>query len=114
MVNFVSSAAYADDLVAFANNLQSLQNQLNKLDKYCEWAGMDLGVQKCAIIGCPNKSKMKPENFKTQIQNHNISYRNQLIPFLHQNEPYIYLGTQLVPSLKWKLQTHITTNKVVD
>jgi len=75
---------------------------------------MDLGVQKCAIRRCPNKSKTKPETFKTQIQNQNISYRNQSIHVLHQNEPYVYLGIQLVPSLKWKLQAHITTNKVID
>ena len=108
----ISSAAYADDLATLTNNLQSLQTQLNKLDKFCAWAGMDLGVQKCAITGCPNKSKLSPEKFKTQIQNHNISYRNQPIPVLHQNEPYIYLGIQLIPTLKWKLQTHITTNKL--
>jgi hypothetical protein len=109
----ISSAAYADDLAAITNNLKSLQTQLNKLDKFCEWAGMDLGVQKCAITGCPNKSKLKPEKFKILIQNHNISYRNQQIPVLHQNEPYTYLGIQLVPSLKWNLQTHITTNKLI-
>ena len=34
--------------------------------------------------------------------------------YLHQNEPYIYLGIQLVPSLKWKLQTHISTTKIID
>src|ERR1700689_726102 len=36
----ISSAAYADDLAAISDNLQSLQIQLEKLDKYCEWAGM--------------------------------------------------------------------------
>ena len=51
----ISSAAYADDLAAITNNLQSIQIQLHRLDKYCEWAGMDLGVPKCAITGCPNK-----------------------------------------------------------
>ena len=110
----ISSAAYADDLAAITNNLQSLQIQLNKLDKYCEWAGMDLGVPKCAITGCPNKSKTKPDTFKTKIQAQNINYRNQPLPILHQNEPYVYLGIQLVPSLKWKLQTHITTTKIID
>ena len=56
----ISSAAYADDLAAIANKLDSLQKQLNKLDKFCEWAGMDLGIPKCAVTGCPNKSKMNP------------------------------------------------------
>ena len=73
---------------------------------------MELGVLKCAITGCPNKSKIKPDTFKAKIQAQNISYRNQPLPVLHQNEPYVYLGIQLVPSLKCKLQTHITTTKV--
>ena len=64
----ISSAAYADDLAAIANKLKSLQIQLNILDKFCEWAGMDLGIPKCAIIGCPNKSKVSPLAFKIQIQ----------------------------------------------
>ena len=55
----ISSAAYADDLVAITTNLQSIQTQLNKLDKYCEWAGMDLGVPKCAVTGCPIKNKTR-------------------------------------------------------
>ena len=51
----ISSAAYADDLAAITNNLQSIQTQLNKLEKYCEWTGMNLEIPKCAITGCPNK-----------------------------------------------------------
>jgi hypothetical protein len=75
---------------------------------------MDLGIFKCAIIGCHNKSKMNPPNFKTFITTQNIHYRNQPIPILYQDEPYTYLGIQLVPSLKWKLQIHITTTKLTN
>ena len=32
----ISSAAYAHDLATIANKLETLQTQLNKLDKYCE------------------------------------------------------------------------------
>ena len=96
----INSAAYADDLAIIANKLESLQIQLNKLDKFCEWAGMDLGIPKCAITGCSNKSRLNQETFKAQIQVTNITYRNQPIPVLHQNESYVYLGIQLVPSLK--------------
>ena len=73
---------------------------------------MDVGVPKCAITGCPNKSKMNPTAFKAHLQINNVKYRNQPIPALHQNEPYIYLGTSLVPTLKWKLQIHNTTTKL--
>jgi len=93
----ISLTTYADDLAALANNFQSIQTHLNKLDKFCEWTGMELGVPKCAITGCPNKSKLKPNSFKTHITSQNISYRQQPIYVLHQNESYIYLGTQLVP-----------------
>ena len=110
----INSAAYADDLAIITNKLTSLQSQLNKLDKYCEWAGMDLGITKCAITRCPNKSKMNQKTFKAQIQATNITYRNQPIPVLHQNEPYVYLGIQLIPSLKWKIQTHATTTKLIN
>ena len=47
----INMATYADDFAIIANKLTSLQSQLSKLDKYCEWAGMDLGITKCAITG---------------------------------------------------------------
>ena len=110
----INTAVYADDLAIIANNLTSVQSQLNKLDKYCEWAGMDLGITKCAITGCPNKSKKNQETFKAQIQVTNITYRNQPLPVQHQNDPYVYLGIQLIPSLKWKIQIHATTTKLIN
>ena len=110
----INTAAYADDLAIIANKLTTIQPQLNKLDKYCEWTGMDLGITKCAITGCPNKSKMNQETFKAQIQATNITYRNQPIPILHQNKPYVYLGIQLIPLLKWKIQIHTTTTKLIN
>ena len=75
---------------------------------------MDLGITKCAITRCSNKSKMNQETFKAQIQATNITYRNQPIPILHQNEPYLYLGIQLIPLLKWKIQIHVTTAKLIN
>jgi hypothetical protein len=109
----ISSAAYADDLATIANKLKSLQIQLNKLDKFCKWAGMDLGIPKCAMTGCPNKSKMNPITFKALIQYTNINYRNQPLPVLDQHKPYTYLGINLAPSPKWKTQISTTTSKVI-
>jgi hypothetical protein len=51
----ITSAAYDDDLVVVSNQTSSIQPQLHKLDKFCEWAGMDLGIPKCAITGSTNK-----------------------------------------------------------
>jgi hypothetical protein len=74
---------------------------------------MDLGVPKCAVTGCPNKSKLNPTTFKALIQSTNINYRNQPIPILNQHEPYTYLGINLAPSLKWKTQINTTIAKVI-
>ena len=73
---------------------------------------MDLNLSKYAITGCPNKSKLKPNIFRAYIQFQNITYKTQTFPILIQNEPYTYLGIQLIPSLKWNLQKEITINKV--
>ena len=74
---------------------------------------MDLGIPKCLNTGCPNKSKASPLAFKIEIQAANINYKNEPIPILNQNEPYIYLRINLAPSLKWKTQIHTTTTKVI-
>ena len=109
----LNSAAYVNGLAVISNNLTSLQHQLNKLDKFYEWARMDLDIPKYTITGCPNKTKLNPQAFKTHIKNININFRNQPIPILSQHEPYVYLGINLVPSLQWKTQTHITTTKLI-
>ena len=110
--NTISSTAYADDLVIISSNIAHIQPQLEKINKFCQWANMGLGSTKCALTGCPNKSKLAPHKFTNFLQNQNISFRNQAIPILHQNEPYKYLGIYMVPSLTWKIQTHATTTKI--
>jgi hypothetical protein len=109
----INLAAYADNLVILTNKLESLQPQINKIDRFCQWAGMDLGIAKCAIIGCPNNQYMPPRTFKGYIQTKNIKYKNQPIPVLHQDEPYTYLGIHLVPSLKWTIQKNVTMTKLI-
>jgi hypothetical protein len=59
------------------------------------------------------KNTLKTLGVKAYIQSYNIKYRNQPIPVLHQNEPYVYLGIQLIPSLKWKAQQAIIMNKLI-
>jgi hypothetical protein len=109
----LNSAAYVDDLAIITSDIKHIQPQINKIDKFCQWAGMELGIPKCAITGCPNNKPMLATTYKAYIQSHNIKYRNQPIPVLHQNESYVYLGIQLSPSLKWKTQQTITMNKLI-
>ena len=110
--NTISSAAYANDLVIISSNIAHIQPQLEKINKFCQWASMELGINKCALTGCPNKSKLAPQKFTTFLQNQNINFQSQPIPILHQNEPYKYLGIYMVPSLTWKIQRHATTTKI--
>ena len=110
----LNSAAYADDLAVISNNATSIQQQLDKLDRYCEWAGMNLGIPKCAITCCLNKSKLNVQVFKTHLASININFRNQPIPILSQHEPYVYLRINLVSALQWKTQTHVTTTKLIN
>jgi hypothetical protein len=56
----ISSTAYANDLAVLFHNIKDIQTQLNKIDKFCTSVGMDVGINKCAITGCPNKSKITP------------------------------------------------------
>jgi hypothetical protein len=58
----------------------------------CREISMDLSIPKCALTGSPNQTKMNRLTFKALLQIKNISFRNQPIPVLHQNEQYLYLG----------------------
>ena len=106
-----TTSAYADDLAILSDTIHNIQPQITKLQKFAEWAHMDLNLAKCAITGCPNRSKLKPNTFKAFIQSQQITYKNKNFPTLTQNEPYTYLGIQLIPSLKWNLQKEITLKK---
>lgn len=52
--------------------MHSIQIQPNKLDKYCEWAQMDLGSQNAQSLDAPIVQKTKLALFKTHIQTKKI------------------------------------------
>jgi hypothetical protein len=106
-----TTLAYTDDIVIITDKVQHIQTQITRLQKFAEWAHMDLNLSKCAITECLNKSELKPYTFKAYIQSQNIVYKSKNFPTLTQNESYTYLGIQLIPSLKWNLQKEITINK---
>ena len=114
LYNTISLAAYTDDLVLISSHITHIQSQFQKIDKFCKWVGMDLSISKCALTGCPNKSKLRPKKFTAFLYNKNITFQDQQIPILHQHESYKYLGVHLVPSLTWKIQTNITMTKLQD
>ena len=72
---------------------------------------MDLNLTKWANIGSPNQAKLQPTIFKAYIQAQRIMHKGKHFSILSQNEPYIYLGLQLVASSKWQIQKNITMSK---
>lgn len=73
---------------------------------------MDLGIPTCAEVGCPDKSKLQPLASTTYLQVRNTNYKNQQLPILSQNEPYMYLGVELAPFLTWTIRKTTTNQKV--
>jgi hypothetical protein len=63
-----TTTTYANDLAIIIDNIQHIQPQILKLQKSVEWSHMDLNLSECVITSCPNKSKLKPNIFKTFIQ----------------------------------------------
>ena len=108
----ISLAAYVDDLAVISSCINHIQPQLNKIEFFCLWAGIGLGINKCALTGNPNRTKRNPPAFTIFLRNQNITFRNQPIPILHQNEAYKYLGIHLTPTLKWNIQIHATMTKL--
>lgn len=72
---------------------------------------MDLGISKCVVTCCSNKSKITIPRITTYLKGHNVNYKTQQLPILLQNEPSTHLGIKLVPSLKWNIHKGVTTSK---
>ena len=58
--------------------------------------------------------QINAQAFKTHLTAININFIIQPIPILSQHEPYVYLEINLVSSLQWKTQTHVTTTKLIN
>lgn len=107
----MSHRCLCNDLIIITDNINAIQLQIHKLWKFVEWSHVDLNLSKRAKTWCSIKSKLKPNTLKVYIQAQLITYKNNNFPSLTQNERYPYLGIHFVPSLKWKIQKEVTTNK---
>ena len=105
-----TTTTYTDDVAILIYNIQHIQSQF-KLQKIVKWSHMDLNLSKCAITCYSSKSKLKTNTFKAYIQPQNITNKSKDFYILTQNEPYTYLCTHLMPSLKWNLQKETTLQK---
>ena len=82
--NSITITTYADDLAILVDNIKHIQPQLNKLKQYSKWAHIELGINKCAVTRCPNKSKLHALVFITYLKVQNINYKQQQFPILSQ------------------------------
>ena len=73
----IGSTTYADDLAVISSSINHIQPQLNKIVKFCLWAGLGLGINKCALTGNPNRTKRNPPAFTIFFRNQNIAFKNQ-------------------------------------
>ena len=88
-LNIITSIAYVDDLAILTNKIHHIQPQVNELRQYVDWAHMIIGITKCVVTNRPNKSKLQMLAITTYLKAQNINYKNQQLPILSQNEPYI-------------------------
>ena len=82
--SIINTSAYTNDVAIVLGDIKHAPSQIEKFDKFCTWAGMELGVNKCTLIGCPKKSKLNSIKFIAYLQNQNICFRNQEIPIFNQ------------------------------
>ena len=102
----ISSLPYADDLVAPTSSPQDTYIQLQKLSHFCQWAGLEVNVRKCAITGalhrsCP--SSTPSQAYSAQRLNKALGnfarYRDKPLPMLDPKIPFTYLGIKLSANL---------------
>ena len=84
----VQVLAYADDLCIFGHTKEDIQQKLDKLHKFTEWAGMSFNPSKCGSLSTiNNKGRKYVESFQPKLN-------RDLIPALKWDDHYKYLGIE--------------------
>ncbi len=102
----ISSLAYADDLVTPTSSPHDTHIQLQKLSRFCQWAGLEVNVRKCAITGalhrsCPSYAPAQAFSLQrlNTILGTSARYRDEQLPVLDPKVPFTYLGIRLSANL---------------
>ena len=81
--------AYADDLCIMSHQKQTIQEMLDMMCKFIEWAGLSLNPLKCGALSIVNSVKRKyAKPFQPKIN------YDALIHVLKWEDHYRYLGVQ--------------------
>lgn len=92
-------------------NINRLRFQINKLQFFCRMGTYAPKSNKMCNYRKPQQTQTEAYHLQAFIQAQRIMYKEKQLSILTQIEPYTYLGIQLVPSLIWQIQIHITINK---
>ena len=66
----LAALGYADDLALLNNTAAEAQRQLHKVERYAQWAGMDLNVKKCAHTALFHPTTNKRQSKKSAYTAH--------------------------------------------
>ena len=112
-----SSLAYADDLAIPTDNLQNLQIQMQKLEKYLDWSGLKVNASKCAVTGTLHGAQPTTQHPNTTLRqqlDNKISIHGSALPYLEPNKSYKYLGVYINMALDWKDQLNSSIQKATE
>jgi ribonuclease HI len=105
-----SHAAYADDLVAMADNLPDFKIQSSKVSQYATWADLPISGEKTTVTGALYASHPN-EPLNVQILSNrcsNIDMQGQPIKMHDPRMPFRLLGVMYTLDLDWQTQFETT------
>ena len=86
----VRTLAYADDTCIFGHTRETIQDMLDIIVEFFQWAGLSLNSSKCGALSMINNAKrVYVESFQPKLS------PNQSIPAPRWEESYRYLGVQI-------------------
>ena len=111
-----STGAFADDLICLAGSLRNLHIQADKLTRYSNWAALQVSGSKTKVTGFLHGAaktgvwgKDPKKHLRAQLSN-KIHVQGQHARFIEQDDPFTYLGVELIMSQNWTHQYTRMTN----
>ena len=86
-----NAVAYADDLTLIASSEEGMKRQIETVEKFCEYTGMQLAPSKCRLMTYVYHKKRRVD-VETDI-----TINNERVPHVQQKDCLEYLGTALSP-----------------
>ena len=85
---------FADDSALVTNTVEGTQSLLNVFSKWCNWASLEVRVDKCASFGIKKNGK-KATQFNPYLR-----IGNEMVPTVSPDKAFVYLGKEFSFSMK--------------